>query len=292
MTTRPFRMIDVFPSAAPQSGNPLAVVLEAEGLTTEQMARFSAWTNLSECTFVLPPTDLQADYRVRIFSLTTELPFAGHPTLGTARAWLDAGGVPRTPGRVVQECGVGLVPVRIVASETDDDALAFAAPPLIRSGPVADADLAVALSVLGVTAADVVAAEWIDNGPGWLGILLSSADAVLALEPDFGPRAGQQSIGVVGLYDGGIDHDSDDAAIEVRAFFNDGGGPLREDPVTGSLNASVAQWLTAAGRVQAPYVARQGARAGRDGRVHVTEADGELWIGGRAVVAVRGVTHL
>jgi len=258
MTTRPFRMIDVFPSATPQSGNPLAVVLEAEGLTTvalttAQMARFSAWTNLSECTFVLPPTDPAADYRVRIFSLTTELPFAGHPTLGTARAWLDAGGVPRTPGRVVQECGVGLVPVRI-----DDDALAFAAPPLIRSGPVADADLAFALSVLGVTPADVVAAKWIDNGPGWLGILLSSADA----------------------------------AIEVRAFFNDGGGPLREDPVTGSLNASVAQWLTAAGRVQAPYVARQGARAGRDGRVHVTEADGELWIGGRAVVAVRGVTHL
>ncbi len=186
MTTRPFRMIDVFPSSAPQSGNPLAVVLDADGLTTQQMAAFSAWTNLSECTFVLPPTDPAADYRVRIFSLTTELPFAGHPTLGTARAWLDAGGVPRAPGRVVQECGVGLVPVKI-----DDDALAFAAPPLIRSGPVADADLAVALAVLGVTAKDVVEARWIDNGPGWLGVLLRDADAVLALEPDLTARVGQ-----------------------------------------------------------------------------------------------------
>ncbi|PKO61621.1 MAG: phenazine biosynthesis protein PhzF, partial [Betaproteobacteria bacterium HGW-Betaproteobacteria-17] len=202
MTTRPFRMIDVFPSSTPQSGNPLAVVLDAGGLATEQMAAFAAWTNLSECTFVLPPTDSVADYRVRIFSLTTELPFAGHPTLGTARAWLDAGGVPRTPGRVVQECGVGLVPVRI-----DDEALTFAAPPLIRSDPVDDPDLAVALSVLGVGADDVVAAEWIDNGPGWLGVLLSSADAVLALEPDLTARAGQQSIGVVGLRPPGSEDD-------------------------------------------------------------------------------------
>ncbi|MCB2413947.1 PhzF family phenazine biosynthesis protein [Demequina sp. TTPB684] len=282
MTTRPFRMIDVFASDAPLTGNPLAVVLDAEGLTTEQMARFSAWTNLSECTFVLPPTDPAADYRVRIFSLTTELPFAGHPTLGTARAWLDAGGVPRTPGRVVQECGVGLVPVRI-----DDVALAFAAPPLVRSGAVDDADLAVALSVLGVAADDVVAAEWIDNGPGWMGILLRDADAVLVVEPDLASRVGQWSIGVVGPYAPGSD-----AALEVRAFFNDSGGPLREDPVTGSLNASIAQWLTASGSVQAPYVARQGAKVGRDGRVRVTRAEGEIWIGGRAVVIVAGAVDL
>ncbi|WP_291382807.1 PhzF family phenazine biosynthesis protein [Demequina sp.] len=278
MTTRPFRMIDVFPSSAPQSGNPLAVVLDADGLTTQQMAAFSAWTNLSECTFVLPPTDPAADYRVRIFSLTTELPFAGHPTLGTARAWLDAGGVPRTPGRVVQECGVGLVPVRV-----DEDTVAFAAPPLIRSGPVDDADLAIALSVLGVTPADAVEARWIDNGPGWLGVLLRDADAVLALEPDLTARVGQQSIGAAGFYEEGAD-----AALEVRAFFNDGGGPLREDPVTGSLNASVAQWLIGSGRVTAPYVARQGARVGRDGRVQVTEAEGEFWIGGRTAVTVSG----
>jgi PhzF family phenazine biosynthesis protein len=286
-------MIDVFASDAPLTGNPLAVVLDAEGLTTEQMAAFSAWTNLSECTFVLPPTDPAADYRVRIFSLTTELPFAGHPTLGTARAWLDAGGVPRTAGTLVQECGVGLVPVRITEPvENAAPTLAFAAPPLIRSGPVDDADLAVALSILGVTPADVVAAEWIDNGPGWLGVLLSSADTVLALEPDLTPRAGQQSIGVVGLYPGGFDNNSADAAIEVRAFFNDGGGALREDPVTGSLNASVAQWLTSTGRVKAPYVARQGVRVGRDGRVAVTEGEGGLWIGGRAVVTASGVVDL
>lgn len=276
-------MIDVFASDVPLTGNPLAVVLDAEGLTTEQMAAFSAWTNLSECTFVLPPADSAADYRVRIFSLTTELPFAGHPTLGTARAWLDAGGVPHMPGRVIQECGVGLVPVRI-----GEESLAFAAPPLMRSGPVDDADLAVALSVLGVTPADVVAAEWIDNGPGWLGVLLRDADAVLALEPDLTARAGQQSIGVAGLYPKGAQNDSADAAVEVRAFFNDSGGPLREDPVTGSLNASVAQWLTDSGRVKTPYVARQGSRVGRDGRVQVTQAEGELWIGGSAVVTVAG----
>jgi predicted PhzF superfamily epimerase YddE/YHI9 len=234
-------------------------VQDAEGLTTEQMARFSAWTNLSECAFVLAPSDPAADYRVRIFSLTTELPFAGHPTLGTARAWLDAGGVPRTPGRVVQECGVGMVPVRI-----DDDALAFADPPLVRSGQVDDADLAVALSVVGV-----------------------DADAVLAVEPDLASRVGQWSIGVVGQYGPGSD-----AALEVRAFFNDSGGPLREDPVTGSLNASIAQRLTATGRVEAPYTARQGARMGRDGRVHVAHIEGESWIGGWAVVTASGVVDL
>ncbi len=292
MASRPFRMIDVFPSSKPQSGNPLAVVLDAgdstaEGLTTEQMAAFSAWTNLSECTFALPPTDPRADYRVRIFSLTTELPFAGHPTLGTARAWLDAGGVPRTPGRVVQECGVGLVPVRI-----DGETLAFAAPPLVRSGPVEAADLDVALSVLGVSAADVVDAAWIDNGPGWMGVLLADAGAVLAVEHDLGPRSGQHSIGVVGLYRPRFDDASADAALEVRGFFNDGGGPLREDPVTGSLNASVAQWLTSTGRVTTPYVARQGARVGRDGRVSVSAAEGELWIGGTAVVTVTGSLEL
>ena len=213
----------MFPSSTPVSGNPLAVVLDAESLTTERMAAFSAWTNLSECTFVLPPSDSQADYRVRIFSLTTELPFAGHPTLGTARAWLDAGGVPRTPGRVVQECGVGLVPVRI-----DDQMLAFATPPLVRSGPVEPADLEVALSVLGVGAADVVDAAWIDNGPGWMGVLLADAHAVLALEPDLGPRSGrvnseQWSIGAVGLYGPRLDVDRVGSALEVRGFFNNGG---------------------------------------------------------------------
>lgn len=282
MTTHPIRMIDVFPSATPLSGNPLAVVLDAEGLTTAQMAAFSAWTNLSECTFMLPPTDPAADYRVRIFSLTTELPFAGHPTLGSARAWLDAGGVPHTPGLVVQECGVGLVPVKV-----DGATLAFAAPPLVRSGPVDDADLQAALSVLGASPADVVEAQWIDNGPGWLGVLLSSADAVVALEPELTARAGQHSIGVAGLRT-----DVPGVHLEVRAFFNDGGGPLREDPVTGSLNASLAQWLTDTARLTAPYVARQGTRVGRDGRVSVTETNGQLWIGGKAPVTIRGDLEL
>ncbi|WP_061962643.1 PhzF family phenazine biosynthesis protein [Demequina aurantiaca] len=284
MATFPFCMVDVFPSDVAFSGNPLAVVLDAEGLSTAQMAAFSAWTNLSECTFVLPPTDPGADYRVRIFSLTAELPFAGHPTLGTARAWLDAGGVPLAPGRAVQECGVGLVPVRI-----DDQELAFAAPPLVRSGAVDDADLADALAILGVKESEVVESRWVDNGPGWLGVLLSSADAVLALDPDLAARAGQRSIGAVGLHD----EDSEaHAAIEVRGFFNDGGGPLREDPVTGSLNASIAQWLTATGRLSAPYVARQGTMLGRDGRVRVTEGDGDLWIGGNVVARVSGNVDL
>ena len=289
-----YRMVDVFASPQPASGNPLAVVLGAEHLSTEQMARFSAWTNLSECTFVLAPTDPRADYRVRIFSLTTELPFAGHPTLGTARAWLDAGGVPRTPGVVVQECGAGLVPVRIQGSgglvSSDDarlaasDTLAFAAPPLRKTGPVSEAELAGALEVLGVQAKDVASATWIDNGPGWMGILLHSADAVRALEPDLSARAGQWSIGVAGVYPAG-----GEAQVEVRAFFNDSGGPLREDPVTGSLNASIAQWLLGEGVLSSPYVARQGRAVGADGYVFIDADASDVWVGGRAEVMVRGV---
>ncbi len=277
MITRQFRQVDVFGSA-PLLGNPLAVVLGADGMTTEQMAAFSAWTNLSECTFVLPPTTPDADYRVRIFSLTTELPFAGHPTLGTARAWLDARGVPRVAGRIVQECGVGLVPIR-----HEEPTLAFAAPPLRRTGPVDDAYLDQVVAALGLTRADVVDAQWIDNGPGWVAVRLASADAVLAVVPDPSPREGQWSIGVVGSHAPGFD-----AAIEVRAFFNDGGGVMREDPVTGSLNASLAQWLVGSGSLAAPYVARQGTALGRDGRVSVSEGEGDLWIGGKADIVVRG----
>lgn len=298
MVTRSFRQVDVFGSG-PFSGNPLAVVLDADGLSSEAMARISAWTNLSECTFVLPPTQPGADYRVRIFSLTTELPFAGHPTLGTARAWLDAGGVPATPGRIVQECGVGLVPVR----EIGDD-LAFAAPALLRSGPVEAGALADVVAILGIEPDDVVEARWIDNGPGWLGVLLRDAEAVLAVEPAMTtPRSADQqawAIGVVGPHPTVPDDDDDGAAddgapaIEVRAFFTDGTSPLIEDPVTGSLNASVAQWLLGSGRVSAPYTAAQGSRAGRDGRVRITrdgesDADGgAIWVGGSAVVVIAG----
>lgn len=279
MTSLEFRQIDVFGSD-PWTGNPVAVVLGADGLTTEQMARISAWTNLSECTFVLEPTEPGADYRVRIFSLTNELPFAGHPTLGTARAWLDAGGAPRSAGQVLQECGAGLVPVRVTG-----DQLAFAAPPRLRSGEVSAADLDGACRVLRIRPEDVLDASWADNGPGWIGILLKDADAVLALDPDLSPRKGLVMVGVAGLYE---EPGPDGVAVEVRTFFNDTDGPLREDPITGSFNASLAQWLTESGRLSVPYLARQGTALDRSGRVTVTDEDGELWIGGRTHIAVTG----
>lgn len=275
MTTLPFRQVDVFGSA-PYTGNPVAVVLGADGLTDAQMVAISVWTNLSECTFVLAPTSPEADYRVRIFSLSTELPFAGHPTLGTCAAWLDAGGVPRDAGRVIQECAAGLIPIR-----RDGESLAFAAPPLVRSGPLDAADLAAFLDVLGLEDHAVVDAAWVDNGPGWVGILLRSAEEVLAIRPRALP--GRWDIGVVGPHAAG-----GDAAVEVRAFFGHDGGPLREDPVTGSLNASLAQWLLESGRLSAPYVAAQGTAIGRAGRVQVSEGDGEVWVGGATHVAVRG----
>ena len=276
---RRFRQVDVF-GQDPCSGNPVAVVLDAEGLDEAAMRRFSVWTNLSESTFVLPPTDPDADYRVRIFCLDVELPFAGHPTLGTARAWLDAGGVPARDGVVVQECGAGLVPVRL-----DGDRLAFAAPPRTRSGPVDPALLDEVLAVLGVSAERVVDAEWLDNGPGWVGVLLDSADTVLALRPDASAHPGRGDshwdIGVIGPTN------DPEEAWEVRAFFGPGTA-LREDPVTGSLNAAAAQWLLGTGRATAPYVARQGTALGRGGRVHVAESDGEIWVGGDTHVAVAG----
>lgn len=279
---RGFQQIDVF-GTGPLSGNPVAVVTDGDGLTTDAMRAFSRWTNLSECTFLLPPTTPAADYRVRIFSLDRELPFAGHPTLGTARAWLEAGGRPRTPGEIVQECGLGLVPVRV-----SGELLAFAAPPLSRSGPVAAEDLDPVLAVLGVGRSDVVDAAWLDNGPGWIGVLLADAATVLALEPDAAraPGPGPRDIGVVGPYPAGSE-----VAIELRAFFPDASGTLREDPVTGSLNAAAAQWLLATGRVRAPYLASQGARPGRAGRIHVSD-DGALRVGGRTAVVVRGVVDL
>ncbi len=282
MTTapRPFRQVDVF-GTGPFAGNPRAVVHDAEGLTDEEMARISAWTNLSECTFLLPPTQRGADYRVRIFAGRTELPFAGHPTLGTARAWLDAGGSPAEPGRIVQECGVGLVTVH----DAGDGALAFEAPALRRSGPLTEDELDDVLAVLGLGAEDVLEARWIDNGPGWVGVLLPDVEAVLAVRPDAARRPGARSIGVVGLYPGA----GDEPRVEVRGFFSDGDGPMVEDPVTGSLNASVAQWLLGSGRVEAPYVAGQGRAVGRDGRVSITtDAAGAVRVGGAAVVAIRG----
>jgi PhzF family phenazine biosynthesis protein len=276
---RHFKQVDVF-TAEPYRGNPLAVVLDGAGLSDDEMQRFANWTNLSETTFVVPTTDPAADYRVRIFTTETELPFAGHPTLGTCHAWLEAGGEPKRAGTIIQECGVGLVTLR------HTDRLAFAAPPLIRSGPVDDADLTETCAVLDIDPSAVMAAAWADNGPGWIAVELADAEAVLALEPDMGARP-DYKIGVVGAYPMG-----NPAAIEVRALFKMGDGPGAEDPVTGSLNAALAQWLLGAGRLSSPYVASQGTVLGRAGKVYVEQADGEIWIGGDVVTCMVGEVDL
>jgi PhzF family phenazine biosynthesis protein len=270
---RPFRQVDVFTST-PYEGNPVAVVLDAAGVSDTAMQRFAHWTNLSETTFVLPPGSDEADYLVRIFTPMAELPFAGHPTLGTCHAWLEAGGSPRRTGVVVQECAAGLVPVRRAA-----EGLAFAAPPLIRSGPVEEPLVEHVASVLGIERGAIADAQWADNGPGWVAVLLESAEAVLALRPGLVDL----EVGVAGPYPAGAPE-----AFEVRAFFPKDGATV-EDPVTGSLNASLAEWLLRTGRVSAPYVARQGAALGRAGRVHVSrDADGSIWVGGGTVTCVDG----
>jgi PhzF family phenazine biosynthesis protein len=263
-------------TTTPYRGNPVAVVLDGEGLSTEDMQRFAHWTNLSETTFVLAPTRPGAHYRVRIFTPVAELPFAGHPTLGTCHAWLSAN--PDAGDVIGQECAAGLVPVR-----RSPPGLAFAAPPLLRDGPVDDADLARVTGALGIDRDAVVAAEWADNGPGWVAVLLDSAEAVLALRP--GPV--DLDIGVAGPYPAGSPE-----AFEVRAFFPKDGATV-EDPVTGSLNASLAQWFLRTGRATAPYVASQGTALGRAGRVHIDrDADGTVWVGGGTVTCVDGQVEL
>jgi PhzF family phenazine biosynthesis protein len=274
---RRFSQVDVFTRVA-YAGNPVAVVLDGDGLTVDEMQRFARWTNLSETTFVLEPTAGDADYRVRIFTTFSELPFAGHPTLGTCHAWLEAGGTPKQPGVVVQECGAGLVPVR-----AEGDRLAFAAPPLLRSGAVDEPFVEHIASVLGIGRREIVAAEWADNGPGWVAVMLESAEAVLALKP----RDVDLDIGVVGPHPDGSPY-----AFEVRAFFPKDGATA-EDPVTGSLNASLAQWLLRSGRATAPYVARQGTELGRAGEVHVSQdGAGLVWVGGGTVTCIEGTVAL
>jgi PhzF family phenazine biosynthesis protein len=274
---RPFCQVDVF-TDTPYAGNPVAVVHDADGLDGEAMQRVANWTNLSETTFVLSPTDPGADYRVRIFTPTIELPFAGHPTLGTCHAWLEAGGAPKRDEVIVQQCEAGLIDVR-----RTDDGLAFGAPPLIRSGPVDEQLVQRLATALGIERGEIVDAQWADNGPGWVALLLESADAVLALRPG----AIDADVGVVGFYPPGSP-----AAIELRAFFPKA-GILSEDPVTGSLHASVAEWLLRSGRVSAPYVASQGTALGRRGRVHVTtDVDGRVWVAGGTVTCVRGEVEL
>lgn len=274
--SRRFRQVDVFTDTG-LLGNPVAVVHDCDGLTTQDMLAFTAWTHLSEATFLLPPTDPQADYAVRIFCPGRELPFAGHPTLGTCHAWLQAGGVPRGT-HVVQECGVGLVPI---AHDAVSGRLAFAAPPLRRSGPLDDRAVATLVSGLGLESRDVISHSWCDNGPGWQALLLRDAECVLSVRPNSALLAGLD-VGVVGLYPPGAAAD-----VEVRAFFPGNAG-LAEDPVTGSLNAALAQWLIGSGTLPASYVASQGTVLGRAGRVHVrSDADG-VWIGGGCVTVIAG----
>ena len=271
--SRRFKQVDVF-TATPYLGNPVAVILEADGLTPEEMQRVARWTNLSETTFVLPATAQEADYRVRIFTPVGELPFAGHPTLGTCHAWLENGGAPRDSAAIVMECEAGLVRIRPTAA-----GLEFEAPPLRREGAV-EADIAAeVIRALGIKTDDVVDMAWADNGPHWIAVLLKSANAVLALAPSYT----QLDIGVAGPFPAGSSE-----AFEVRAFFPKNGS-IAEDPVTGSFNASLAQWLLGSGRAHAPYVARQGTVLGRAGRVHISrDGNGSIWVGGSSVTCVSG----
>lgn len=277
MATFSFSQVDVF-STAPMGGNPVAVVHGADGLSDEQMLAFARWTNLSETTFLLTPTDPEADYRLRIFTPSGELPFAGHPTLGSCHAWLHTREFHREGSTVVQECGAGLVRVRHL-----DDRLSFAAPPLIRSGAVQSQTLTPVVAALGLTAADVQASNWVDNGPGWLGLLLNDASTVLALRPDF--SALTEAVGVIGPHPAGGDAD-----FEVRAFAPAHG--IVEDPVTGSLNAGLAQWLMRADRAPRSYVAAQGTALGRTGRVHLDHLDDDIWVGGATKTRISGTVKL
>ena len=273
-----FSQVDVFGTRG-LDGNPLAVVHAAEGLDDAQLQRFARWTGLSETAFLLPPTTEEADYRVRIFTIEEELPFAGHPTLGSAYAWLRAGGQSRSDARIVQECGTGLVPLR-----RDGDRLAFAAPPLTRFEPVAEELASRIAGGLGLRREEVLDASWLVNGPRWIGVRLESAERVLGIRPDAAALGGLD-LGLVGPYPPGSE-----TAYEVRALSP--GEIVAEDPVTGSLNAGLAYWLIGAGLVPDHYVARQGTVLQRRGRVHIDREDQTIWVGGRVVDVVRGDVRL
>ncbi len=275
---RPFTQVDVF-SAEQYLGNPLAVVVDAEGLAPDRMQHFANWTNLSETTFLLPPTHPDADYRVRIFTGSEEFPFAGHPTLGSAHAWLEAGGIPKQDGMLVQECGAGLVRVK-----RDGGRLAFAAPPLTRSGAVAGEDLTRIAAGLGMPREALVDSSWLVNGPDWIGVLLESAAQVLAIRPDYAAMAGLK-VGVIAPHAAGSAVD-----YEVRTFIP--GDAAAEDPVTGSFNAGAAQWLIRSGRAPESYLAAQGTVLGRAGRVHIDAVGDDIWVGGDSVSCIEGFVLL
>lgn len=278
MMTVAVHMVDVF-GARPFTGNPLAVVSAAEALSTVEMQRIARWFNLSETAFLLPPSTDEADYQIRIFTLDREMSFAGHPTLGACHVWLTTGGEPRNRAEIIQECGAGLVSLR-----RDENAhLSFAAPPLVRSGAPTQTELREAQEFLSIGAESVIDAAWIDNGPGWLGIELASAEKVLSLNPQrTWPR--RLDIGIVGPHPAG-----NDTAFELRAFFSDHLGNIVEDPVTGSLNASVGQWLFAKGTAKGSYTAAQGTRLGREGRIHVdSDGNDQVWVGGLTRTNVAG----
>jgi PhzF family phenazine biosynthesis protein len=277
MPTLRFSQVNVF-SSSPLNGNPLAVVHDAEDLSEDQMSALARWTNLSETTFLLKPTHPDADYYVRIFTPQGELPFAGHPTLGSCHVWLLAGGEPINANHIVQQCGVGLVSIR-----RDDVRLEFSAPPLIRSGPIAEDDLAQIARALDLSVSDIAHHQWVDNGPGWCAIMLDSAERVLSIKPDWAALSAF-NLGVVGPHRPGAD-----ATVEVRAFIGRGG---YEDPVTGSLNASLAQWLMAADLVSSPYIAAQGTVMQRAGRVHLSRTSKNIWVGGQVVDVIKGEISL
>jgi PhzF family phenazine biosynthesis protein len=274
-----FSQIDVFTDEL-TLGNPLAVVHGADELDAEQMAAFARWTNLSETTFLLAPSNDVADYQVRIFTPVGELPFAGHPTLGSARAWLDHGGVPRSEKHIVQECAAGLVRIRHASGR-----LAFAAPRMIRSENLKPKEISVIAAALQLNPDRVVAGQWVDNGPGWVALLLTDAETVLAVEPPRVAIGEFVKIGLVGPHVVGSD-----ATFEVRGLTST--NPLGEDPVTGSLNAGVAQWLISTGRAPASYVAAQGTRMQRRGRIHIEQIDDDIWVGGHTVSGVTGTVSL
>lgn len=275
---RTFSQVDVF-TEEPFLGNPVAVVLDGDGITDQDMARLANWTNLSETTFVVSPSSAEADYGLRIFTPGGEIPFAGHPTLGSAHAWLEAGGVPRSPGKLVQECPLGLIDVR-----RSDSGLIFRAPDLKRDGPLNSAHLDRIARGLGICRERIVAHQWVDNGPGWAAVQLATAEEVLALEPD-DRHMGDLMLGVVGAYPEGSP-----VAFEVRAFAMPAG--VREDPVTGSLHAGIAQWLIRADAAPRCYRAGQGSRLRRQGVVTIEAHETEVWVGGHSSTCVRGTVDV